>query len=417
MSGLLLEKDAMLRRDGRESQPLPTTRDGDTRSRKVSGGISSQKHVRIRALALRARAAKYISRNPRKDGGGCLAPRVRDIVELRNRVRESGIPLVGESDAFVALLAAVERVARRSSATVLVRGETGTGKELIARAVHYLGDRRAFPFVPVNCGALPESLAENELFGHRPGAFTGASHDSMGLVRLAHKGTLFLDEVDSLPAKAQVALLRFLQDGTFRPLGAAREEQAEVRVVAASNRCLETEMRAGRFREDLYFRLNLISLDVPPLRARRGDAQLLATHFLTVCSQRYRDRSRRLHPATLEWFDNYRWPGNVRELENLVHREYLLCDDDEMQIGAPAAMAAVAGPPAVDDTLAHLSYRAAKSRALQDFDRAYLTQMVKRAQGNVTRAAALAGKERRAFGKLLKRYRIARGPDEDTTVN
>lgn len=345
-----------------------------------------------------------------------MAVGTQDLAELQNRVRDSGIPLVGRSQAFMQLLAAVERVARRSSATVLVHGETGTGKELIARAVHYLGGRHAYPFVPVNCGALPESLAENELFGHRPGAFTGASNESVGLVRLAHNGTLFLDEVDALPAKGQVALLRFLQDGKFRPLGASREEHADVRVVAASNRNLEAEMRAGRFREDLYFRLNLISLQVPPLRTRQGDVQILASHFLSVCAQRYSDQAKRLHRSTLEWFSSYRWPGNVRELENLIHREFLLHDDHELIIEAPSgcepapAIACDAIP-----ALAHLSYRAAKSQALQEFDRAYLTQMVRRTRGNVTQAAILAGKERRAFGKLLKRYQIVSDTGADNS--
>jgi two-component system response regulator GlrR len=320
-------------------------------------------------------------------------------------MRAAGIPLIGESPAFIALLRSVERVARRSIATVLVRGETGTGKELIARAVHYLGERRGCPFVPVNCGALPDTLVENELFGHRPGAFTGAGHDTQGLVRLAHRGTLFLDEVDALPAKSQVALLRFLQDGTFRPLGASREEQADVRIVAASNRNLQHEIALGRFREDLFFRLNLLTLEVPPLRARGGDAELLAAHFLNGCATRYGDEVKQLDASTLAWFGAYRWPGNVRELENLIHREHLLSDDPELCIRRPSETEHAQAAPVAPDRET-LSYRVAKSRALEEFDRSYLTSMVRRTHGNVTRAAALAGKERRAFGKLLKRYRI-----------
>jgi len=348
-----------------------------------------------------------------------LGSQVQEISDLRIAARDAGIPLIGESTTFLGLLRSVERVTRRGAATVLIRGETGTGKELIARAVHYLGERRNYPFVPVNCGALPESLAENELFGHRAGAFTGASHEAVGLVRLAHGGTLLLDEVDSLPAKAQVALLRFLQDGCFRPLGAAREERAEVRVVAASNHCLEDEVRAGRFREDLYFRLNLIGLDVPPLRARTGDVKLLAAHFLQTCAQRYGDAGKQLDAATLRWFDAHRWPGNVRELENLIHRQYLLSDDLVLHIEPPpgplpAGPDADAGTPPAES--AQLSYRAAKSRALQEFDRAYLTQMVRRTHGNVTQAALLAGKERRAFGKLLKRYQITANGSNPTHI-
>lgn len=340
----------------------------------------------------------------------------RSVFELCRRVQRAGIRLMGESKQFLRLIGAVERVARQGSATVLIRGETGTGKELVARATHYLSARRDFPFVPVNCGAFPESLTENELFGHRSGAFTGASNDSVGLVRLAHNGTLFLDEVDSLPAKAQIGLLRFLQDGHFRPLGAAREEVSDVRVIAASNSCLEEDVRAGRFRQDLYYRLNVLSLDVPPLRVRQGDVQLLSRHFLDECAQRYSMPAKSLHARTIQWFDEYGWPGNIRELENLLHREYLLCDDEKLQIQEPpgassAANASGAALSGVDATCT--TYRLAKSRALEEFDRAYLSQLLKQAQGNVTKAAQLAGKERRALGKLLKRYRIPHGGIDD----
>lgn len=330
-----------------------------------------------------------------------------DAADIRVRAGGAGICLVGESPPFLSLLRSVDQIARHAVPTVLICGETGTGKELIARAIHYLGPRRAFPFVPVNCGAIPDQLMENELFGHRAGAYTGATNESRGLLRLAHGGTLFLDEVDSLPAKTQVTLLRFLQDGHFRPLGASKEEQVDVRILAASNRRLEEEMRAGRFREDLYFRLNLIALEVPPLRERTGDVRILSQHFLQKCVECYRLPAKRLHDATLCSFGEYRWPGNVRELENLIHRAFLLCDGDELKIEPPARTAAPIGPPAVTaGEMDALTYRAARSRALQEFDRIYLTRLIQRTSGNVTKAAQLAGKERRALGKLLKRYGI-----------
>jgi len=323
-------------------------------------------------------------------------------------VRFGGIPLIGESPAFLTLLRTVERIAAHDTTTVLIRGETGTGKELIARAVHYLGARRACPFVPVNCGALPESLAENELFGHRGGAFTGATQESVGLVRRAHGGSLFLDEVDALPPRAQVSLLRFLQEGCFRPLGATAEERVDVRVLAASNRCLETEVREGRFRQDLYYRLDVITLNVPPLRERTGDVRILSSHFLKQFAQRYAMRDRHLHEQSMRWFEQYGWPGNVRQLENLIHRECLLSEADELDIKAPVDFAALASQLPIDQAGLHeLSYHSAKLRVLQEFDRNYLTRLIALAQGNVTKAARLAGKERRAFGKLLKRYGIA----------
>jgi DNA-binding NtrC family response regulator len=329
-----------------------------------------------------------------------------DINDIRLRAHSAGIALIGESPAFLELLRAIERVARHGSATVLIRGETGTGKELVARAVHYLGDRRDFPFVPINCGALPDLLAENELFGHRPGAYTGATDESVGLLRLAHRGTLFLDEVDSLSPKTQVTLLRFLQDGQFRPLGATKEERVDVRIVAASNRILEEEVRAGRFRQDLFFRLNLIALELPPLRARTGDVHVLSQHFLDECARRYRMPGKCLHDPSLQRLREYGWPGNVRELENLIHRAYLLCDDEQLRISMPGAAAQAPRTVSHHAGSADLSYRSAKSRALQEFDRDYLTRLIQRASGNVTKAAELAGKERRALGKLLKRYGI-----------
>ena len=336
----------------------------------------------------------------------------KELSEISVRVREAGIQLIGESPAFLSLLGSVERVARHSTATVLICGETGTGKELIARAIHYLGERRDFPFVPINCGALPESLAENELFGHRAGAFTGASSEAVGLVRLAHKGTLFLDEVDSLPAKAQVALLRFLQDGRFRPLGAAKEEQANVRIIAASNSRLESDIKSGKFRRDLYYRLNLLALQVPPLRARCGDVHILARHFLEEYEQRYGSANKRIDQRTSVWFDEYSWPGNVRELENLLHREYLLSNDGELHIAVAGNLEerffdfATGADPEMQ-----LTYKVAKARALEEFDRTYLINLLRYAGGNVTKAARLAGKERRALGKLIKRYRIDHDDD------
>jgi transcriptional regulator with PAS, ATPase and Fis domain len=335
---------------------------------------------------------------------------------IRQQAMKAGIPLIGESRAFVQLLTIVARIAKNNTATVILRGETGTGKELVARALHYLSPRRDFPFVPVNCGALPDPLLENELFGHRPGAFTGATHDAMGLVKLAHRGTLFLDEVDALPPKAQVALLRFLQDGRFRPLGDPKEQEVDVRILAASNRCLENEIEAGRFRQDLYYRLNLIGLEVPPLRARDGDVQILSEHFLRECALRYRIPAKTLNRATLLWFNEYDWPGNIRELENTLHREYLLSDNEELCIRPPRKLSSKSVDVIeLENAQLELTYQQAKLRILQEFDRAYLNRLIKRTRGNVTKAAQLAGKERRAFGKLLKRYRI--GYDAEGLLN
>ena len=318
------------------------------------------------------------------------------------------VRFVGESPSIRAVLERLRRVAR-TDASVLIEGETGTGKELAARAIHYLGSRRDYPFIPLNCGALPETLIENELFGHERGAFTDARGESPGMLRLAHRGTLFLDEVDSLPLRAQIVLLRFLQDHKFRPLGARAEEHADVRVIAASNATLDGLIRSKDFRADLYYRLQRMSIVLPPLRERPGDAELLASHFIRECARQYELPEKPLDPATVRWIRSYPWPGNVRELQNFIHREFLLGDDAAItahsgQLDPSLDGAREAGSFALDDFVP--SYASARSEALAEFDRRYLERLLAQARGNVTRAAKLAGKERRALGKLIKRYCI-----------
>jgi two-component system, NtrC family, response regulator GlrR len=278
---------------------------------------------------------------------------------------------------------------------VVIEGETGTGKDLVARALHYSSARSGHPFLPVNCGALPESLVENELFGHRRGAFTDAREDQAGLVALAEGGTLFLDEVDALPPKGQVALLRFLQDRHYRPLGDRAQARADVRVIAASNRDLEAQCAAGVFRLDLLYRLQLFRLRVPPLRERGADVPLLAQHFVGLASERFQKPSRSLSAETLAWFDRYAWPGNVRELEHLIYREFLLCDDEVLRIAPPAGVRVGAEA---------LRYREAKALAVAAFEQEYLATALRRADGNVTVAARQIGTERRHLGRLLRKH-------------
>jgi DNA-binding NtrC family response regulator len=287
---------------------------------------------------------------------------------------------------------------------VLIEGETGTGKELVARAIHYASSRRDRPFVPVNCGALPDPLIENELFGHRRGAFTDARDDQMGLIALASGGTLFLDEIDSLTPKGQVALLRFLQDQRFRPLGGQREERAEVRIVVASNRCLERQVEAGTFRLDLLYRLKLMYLQLPPLRERHGDIPLLAEHFIGVASARFGKAPKMLDPATLAWFEHYTWPGNVRELEYIVYREFLLADGPNISISAPASLSS--GSAVHADSI--VNYKHAKRLAMTEFEHRFLKRLIERANGNVSAAARISGTERRHLGRLLKKHQISK---------
>ncbi len=312
--------------------------------------------------------------------------------------------MVGKSIAFLEMTALIDKIAD-CDAPVLLEGETGTGKELVARAIHYQGKRRDQPFVPVNCGAIPDLLIENELFGHRKGAFTDARADQPGLIAHARSGTLFLDEVDALSPKGQVTLLRFLQDQHYRPLGDRREQATDVRIIAASNADLGALATAGQFRRDLLYRLKMLFLELPPLRERPGDPVLLAEHFARIGSQRFGKPSITFDPNTLAWIETYAWPGNIRELENWVYRQVLLADD-------PVIRLSPVDPPPADrrrggdrrrQEIDALDYAAAKAQALEDFERQFLTSVLARAQGNVTAAAQLAGTERRHLGKLLKK--------------
>lgn len=311
--------------------------------------------------------------------------------------------MIGRSEAFRIIVALIKKMAT-FNAPVLIEGETGTGKELAARAIHYGGARSGGPFVPVNCGGLPDQLIENELFGHRRGAFTDARDDQPGLVTLARAGTLFLDEVDALTPKAQVTLLRFLQDQQFRPLGGSHEQRADVRIIAASNRSLDRQVEKGEFRLDLLYRIKLMHLQLPPLRERRGDILLLARHFITVGSARFGKPERPLDAATLDWFERYHWPGNIRELENLVHREFLLAEGEEISIPPPPALLAAQG----SSVATALNYRHAKTEAITQFESRFLARLILQAKGNVSAAARISGTERRHLGRLLKKYGISK---------
>jgi DNA-binding NtrC family response regulator len=249
--------------------------------------------------------------------------------EVRGRRSDQFPGIIGESVAIVQLLDLIEKVARTSS-TALVTGETGTGKELIGRAIHDASQRRDLPFAAINSAAIPETLLESELFGHQRGAFTGATSDAKGLFESADSGTVFLDEVGEMPMTMQAKLLRFLQTGEVRPVGAAKVRQVDVRLVAATNRRLEEEVIAGNFREDLYYRLAVIPIEVPPLRDRLEDIPLLADHFLRRLSKRYNRPDIGLDDSALDVLIAHDWPGNVRELENVIERGVALAKDDRI---------------------------------------------------------------------------------------
>jgi len=312
---------------------------------------------------------------------------------------------VGESPAFLEALRLIHKLSSVDAA-VLIQGETGTGKELAGRAIHYLGSRRAAPFIPVNCGALPDSLVESEFFGHARGAFTDAKESRAGLIEQAEGGTLFLDELEALSARGQVTLLRFLQDHTYRPVGAARGCTANVRVIGSTNSDLGAMVKRGEYRADLVFRLGVLTVDLPPLRERPGDAVLLAERFVKLFSAHYQFVPRPFDAAARQYLEQHDWPGNVRELENLVHRSLLLTEGPLLSFplsltGADAACDDAAAASTV------IPFKDARARAIEQFESTYLMKLLRQTNGNITVAARLCGKERRRLGKLIKKYGLA----------
>ena len=336
----------------------------------------------------------------------------------------SRFDLVGASPQFRKAVAQIQRMAS-IDATVLIAGETGTGKEVAARAIHYGSERAHKPFVPVNCGALAESLVESELFGHERGAFTDAKTASIGLVGQAAGGTIFLDEIDALTPKAQAALLRFLQDRSYRRVGGGSLLQVDLRVLVASNADLDALARERRFRQDLLYRLRVLSLRLPPLRERPGDGVLLARNLLKRLSHQYRTHPRALHAEGEDFIRRYDWPGNIRELENVIHREFLMSDDEALRLretreelmpgdatasASATASAAATMQPAPSAAMAAdadcTPFKDAKARAVAEFERSYVREMLARAGGNISQAARLSNQERSAFGKLVRKYRL-----------
>jgi two-component system response regulator GlrR len=287
------------------------------------------------------------------------------------------------------------RLVADGDASVLISGESGTGKELLARAIHELSARRARPMIAINCGAIPEQLLESELFGHVKGAFTGAARDHKGLFQAADGGTLFLDEIGDMPLPLQVKLLRVLQERQVRPIGSTQSAPVDVRIVSATHRDLEKEIAEGRFREDLYYRLNVVSFTLPPLSERREDIPLLASHFLAQQAPKYRKAINGFAPEGMELLVSAAWPGNVRQLLNVVEKAVALCTTPVI----PAALVQRALQRQGDDL-------ASLDDAKKGFERDYLVRLLKITEGNVTQAARLAKRNRSEFYSLLRRHQL-----------
>lgn len=340
--------------------------------------------------------------------------RYRMAQKLRQLERKRGDDIsyegiLGKSRKMQDIFDIIENIAPTSS-TVLITGESGTGKELVARAIHTRSTRKDKPFVVINCAAIPVHLLESELFGHKKGSFTGAIADKKGLFEEADGGTIFLDEIGEVPPAIQVKLLRVLQEGEIRAVGGVSARNVDVRLIVATNRDLATMVREGGFREDLYYRVNVIGIPLPPLRERADDIPLLAYHFLQMYASRMKKRINKISVDALQALQNYSWVGNVRELENVVERAVVLAGGDSITSqDLPAKVLSesfylVNEEAGLDIT--KFTYKEAKNRALTSFNKAYLSSLLKEAKGNISFASEKAGMDRSNFKKLVKKYSI-----------
>ena len=306
--------------------------------------------------------------------------------------------LIGESPVFLEEVEKIPILAK-CDAGVLITGETGTGKELFARSIHYLSQRASHPFIAVNCGAIPSELIENEMFGHVRGAFTNAFSSHSGLIHEAGNGTLFLDEIDCLPFPVQVKLLRFLQDKVYRQLGSTKMHQANLRIIAASNLDLEKAVRDGKFRRDLFYRLNIIPIQLPPLRKRKEDIIILSRHFLKKYSSESNKQVKEFTHEALQKLLLYEWPGNVRELENIIERVIVFSKHNVIESSDIILSCS-------DSNVEVESFQTAKTKIIAEFEENYLKSLLLAHKGNITKAARTAQKNRRAFFELVRKHKI-----------
>jgi len=371
----------------------------------------------VRAIQLGA--YDFMLKPPDLSHLGVVLDRALEHARLRlevSRLRQSTggrVDIVGASDGLQLAMSRLERAARASASTVLLYGETGSGKELMARYLHEKSARAGGPFVELNCSAIPEQLLESELYGHERGAFTDAKRFKKGLFELADRGTLFLDEIGEMAPQLQAKLLRVLETRTFRRVGGAADITVDVRVVAATHRDLTKLVSEGRFREDLYFRLNVVPVQVPPLRERIADIPPLAEHFVARFCRELGRPTAALHPAALERLKAYRWPGNVRELRNVIERVVLLEADDEIRAEhLPSEMVHASGT----QSAAGDPFPAGAVRPLAELEKMAIEHALRVCDGNKTRAATLLGIARQTLRTKLKEYAIGDDAEDADTA-
>ena len=369
--------------------------------------LTANKTIETVVEAMRAGASDYATKPFDLDDVALRVERALETTRLRRELRTlrdvmsrpfGPDSIIGESEPIVRIKALVRKIATSPGSTVLITGESGTGKDLVAKVIHYSSSRAARPFLNITCSALPDTLLETELFGHERGAFTDARAQKRGLLEQADDGTVFLDEIGEMAPQLQAKLLRFLEEKAFRRVGGTGDVRVDVRVIAATNRNLEEQVKAGKFRDDLYYRLNVLRVEVPPLRDRGSDIGLLAQHFVHTYSREFKRGVIGVSRATEDVLAAYSWPGNVRELRNLIERAVLLCDGDRLE-------------PVDFDTLHAARTRASSSHGdfllppegvnLEEVEKSLVIQALERTGGNQTRAAALLSLHRDQI-----RYRV-----------
>jgi DNA-binding NtrC family response regulator len=370
--------------------------------------------------AIKGGAFHYVIKPFEMDEMMAVVERALETTRLRREVRElravqsepfSLDHIIGESPPMRAVKALLKKIATTPASTVLLGGESGTGKDLASRSLHYSSDRAASPFMHITCTALPESLLESELFGHEKGAFTDARQQKRGLFERAHRGTVYLDEIGDMTPALQAKLLRFLEEKAFKRVGGAEDIRVDVRVIAATNQDLEEAVRKGDFREDLYYRLNVLPVVMPPLRERTGDVDLLARHFLDTFNREFRKTVTGLSPDAIRLLESYPWPGNVRELKNAVERAVLLAEGD--RLGPEDFLALGAGTARLGTQAGFLLPPSGLD--IHDVERSLVEQALERTGGNQTRAGDLLGLNRDQIRYRIEKYNLAKSPAAGNT--
>lgn len=396
--------------DGSGIEALPRIRDVDPTIPVIM--ITAYGEVETAVAAVRAGAHHFLEKPIQLSALLLLIEQALEARKLRGELDQyrqgyswqfAGVTLVGRSFGMRKIAELVARIAFKASSTnILIRGESGVGKDVVARAIHAHGTRRSRPFISVNCTALPEHLVESELFGHEAGAFTDARESKKGLFELAHNGTVFLDEVGDMPVAAQAKLLGFLETHSFRRVGGVRDIDVDVHVIAATNRDLEARVARGEFREDLFYRLNVIPIQVPSLRERPEDVGPLAHHFCDTLAREMRIPPRRFTPPALHALEHYGWPGNARELRNVIERALLLEDGDEIGLGhLPLEVQGAAQEPE------RVFVLPAAGVSLDELERELICQALERAGGNKSGAARLLGLSRDTLRYRLEKHQLA----------